>query len=105
MISDLIALFLSKYRNLGNNWSYMTDKEKEREKEEKVRLQKRFGKHLKSLRESKDITAAELARLCEMERSNIARLETGGMNPSLFVLKKLSLGLNIELGDLLKDFK
>ncbi len=73
-----------------------------KELEEKLKLQKQFGKHLIKLRESKGMTAAELARSCFMERSNIARLETGRMNPSLFVLKKLCFGLDIKLEDLLK---
>lgn len=80
-------------------------KHREKDQKEKLKLQKRFGEHLIKLRESKGITAAELARLCFMERSNIARLETGRMNPSLFVLKKLSLGLEIEISELMKDFK
>ena len=37
-----------------------------------------------------------------MERSNIARLEAGRTNPSLFVLKKLSVGMDIKVEELLK---
>ncbi|MCW3083519.1 MAG: Transcriptional regulator [Bacteroidetes bacterium] len=77
----------------------------EREKKERLKLQKRFGEHLKRLREAMGLTAAELARRCFMERSNIARLEAGRSNPSLFVLKKLAVGLEIELEELMKDFK
>lgn len=80
-------------------------KEKEREKKDKLKLQKQFGIHLVKLREAKGLTAAELGRVCFMERSSIARLETGRINPSLFVLKKLSLGLEIELEELFKGFK
>ncbi len=79
--------------------------EKDRERKEKEKLLKRFGEHLIKLRESKGITAAELARLCYMERSNIARLETGRTNPSLYVLKKISVGLNIEIEDLIRGLK
>lgn len=79
--------------------------EKDREKKEKLKLQKQFGIHLVKLREAKGLTAAELGRLCYMERSSIARLETGRINPSLFVLKKLSIGMEIELEELLKGFK
>jgi transcriptional regulator with XRE-family HTH domain len=77
----------------------------EKEKKERLKLQKRFGEHLKKTREAREITAAELARRCYMERSNIARLEAGRSNPSLFVLKKLSVGLEIEMEELLKGFK
>ncbi|HKC67614.1 MAG TPA: helix-turn-helix transcriptional regulator [Bacteroidia bacterium] len=75
------------------------------EKKDKLKLQKRFGEHLSKLRENKGLTSAELARRCFMERSNIARLETGRTNPSLFVLKKLAIGMDIELDELLKGFK
>lgn len=78
--------------------------EKEKEKKEKLKLQKRFGEHLVALRESIGITSAELARRCYMERSNIARLEKGRNNPSLYVLKKLSIGMDIKLEELLKGF-
>lgn len=81
----------------------MTDKERERR--ERLKLQKQFGEHLVKLRKAKGITPAELARRCYMERSNIARLELGRTNPSLFMLKKLSLALGIEIEQLLKGFK
>lgn len=79
--------------------------EKDKEKKDKLKLQKQFGKHLVMLRESKGLTAAELGRLCYMERSSIARLEKGRINPSLFILKKLSTGMEIEMEELLKGFK
>ena len=79
--------------------------ERQREINEKLKLQKSFGLHLKKLRASKGLTAAELSRLCFMERSNIARLEMGRMNPSLFVLKKLADGLEIDIQELFKGFK
>lgn len=78
--------------------------DKEREKKEKLKLQKKFGEHLVKLREAMGITPAELARRCYMERSNIARLEKGRNNPSLYVLKKLALGLNLKLEELMKGF-
>lgn len=78
--------------------------EKEKEKKERLKLQKKFGEHLIMLRKAMGITPAELARRCYMERSNIARLETGRSNPSLYVLKKLSVGLGMKLEELLKGF-
>ncbi|MFN8229487.1 MAG: helix-turn-helix transcriptional regulator [Bacteroidia bacterium] len=81
----------------------MTDKE--RELKEKLKLQKKFGEHLTKLRKAKGLSAAGLARACEMERSSIARLEMGRINPSLFILKKLASSLDIELKDLFNDFK
>jgi transcriptional regulator with XRE-family HTH domain len=79
--------------------------EKEREKKERIKFQKRFGEHLKKVRRSKGLTMSEFARICYMESSNIARLEAGRINPSLFVLKKLTTGLEIKLSELLEGFE
>jgi transcriptional regulator with XRE-family HTH domain len=79
--------------------------EKEKDKKERLKLQKRFAEHLVKLRKSMDMSPSELAERCFMERSNIARLEKGRTNPSLFVLKKLATGLEIEIDELLKGFK
>lgn len=79
--------------------------EKDRERKEKLKLLKHFGSQLVKIRKSKGLTPAELARRCYMERSSIARLETGRTNPSLFVLKKLTDGLEIKLDEFFKEFQ
>ena len=79
--------------------------EKEREKKEKLKLQKQFGIHLAHIRNSKKLTSAELGRLCYMERSSIARLEMGRINPSSFILKKLSVAMEITIEELFSGFK
>lgn len=78
--------------------------EKERDRKDKLKLQKQFGNQVVKLRESHGLSPAELARRCFMERSSIARLEKGKTNPSLFILKKLSDGLGIKLEVFFKDF-
>lgn len=78
------------------------DKENKAEREALV---ERFGIHLKELRTKKKISAAELSRRTFIEKPNITRIEKGGINPSLFVLKKLADGLEITLEELLKGFK
>ena len=80
----------------------MTDRE--REIKEKLKLQKHFGKHLRKLRGAQNLTPAELARRCFMERSSIARLEMGNTCPTIFVIKKLCQGLEIEMKDFFKEF-
>lgn len=80
----------------------MTDKEKD--KKDRQKLQKRFGKHLRNLRMQKNITAAELSRRCFMERSTIARLEMGRTMPTIFITKKLCSGIGIDLKDFFMDF-
>jgi transcriptional regulator with XRE-family HTH domain len=79
--------------------------EREREKAERLKFQKRFGAHLKKIRTSKGLTMSEFGRRCYMESSNIARIEAGRINPSLFLLKKLALGLEVNLEELLKGFE
>lgn len=77
----------------------------ERERKDRLKLQKRFGDHLRKVREQAGITAAELSRRCDMERSNIARLEAGRSNPSLYIIKKICSGLEMELDEFLKGLK
>jgi transcriptional regulator with XRE-family HTH domain len=79
--------------------------EKERENKEKLKLQKQFGAHLKKVRESKGLRASELSELCFMERSNIARLEAGRVNPTLFMIRKLAAGLDITIDELVRGLK
>lgn len=74
-------------------------------KKEREKFLKKFGEHLKSIRIKKGITGAELARRCYMDKQNISKLEKGGFNPSLYYLKQICEGLEIELDELLKGMK
>jgi transcriptional regulator with XRE-family HTH domain len=70
-------------------------------KEEVLKI---FGQQLKRIRESKGITAAELARLTFMDRPHMTRLEKGGTNPTLTTLIKLADALDIELIELFEGY-
>jgi len=72
-----------------------------KEEKEKSVLQKKFGAHLRKLRKSKNLSAAELARRCGMTRHVIARLEAGKANPSLFIIYRLARGMKIRINLLL----
>ena len=61
---------------------------------------KAFGNHLKAVRESKNITQAQLAIDCEFDVSVISRIERGVVNTSLSNLKLISSALQIELKEL-----
>lgn len=74
------------------------------EKREREKFLKRFGEHVKSIRIKKNLTGAELARRCFMDKQNISRLEKGKFNPSLYYLKKICEGLEMNLDELLKNF-
>lgn len=75
------------------------------EKKEKEKFLKRFGEHIKSIRLKKGFTGAEFARRCFMDKQNISRLEKGQFNPSIYYLKKISEGLEIDIDELIKGFK
>lgn len=83
----------------------MTSQDKEKEKRDREKFLKKFGDHLKAIRKEKGITGAELARRCFMDKQNISKLEKGHFNPSLYYLRKISDGLQIELAELLKGLK
>lgn len=63
-----------------------------------------IGKRIRQLREEKKISQAELAALCNFEKSNMSRLESGNTNPTAFTLYTISQKLNIDVKELL-DFK
>lgn len=59
-----------------------------------------FGKNLKKIRESKNITQAQLAIDCDFDVSVISRIERGVVNTSLSNLKLIAKALNISPKDL-----
>jgi putative transcriptional regulator len=73
--------------------------------DKKEKFLKKFGEHVKSIRIKKGLTGAELARRCYMDKQNISKLEKGKFNPSLYYLKNICEGLEIELDELLKGVK
>ena len=77
----------------------------EEEKKKKDILIKRFGEHLRYIRKKKNISAAELSRRTFIEKPNITRIEKGGINPSLYILKKIADALEISLEELFKGFE
>ncbi len=63
---------------------------------------KGLGQMLRMLREEKGWTQEELAEKASVERSYLAKLETGvKQNPSLLVLKRLAKSLRVPVAELL----
>lgn len=60
----------------------------------------KLAQRIKKLREDKGLTLRELEALANIENSNIARLESGAVNPRFTTLYKLSQGLGIKLSEL-----
>jgi transcriptional regulator with XRE-family HTH domain len=59
-----------------------------------------FGANLKKIRESKNLTQAQLAIDCDSDISYISRIENGKISPSLIYLKKMADVMEMELKQL-----
>ncbi len=70
---------------------------------DKQKLQNAIGQRVKQLREEKNIPQQDLAAACNFEKSNMARLESGKTNPTLYTLKKIAVNLSVPLEKLVKD--
>lgn len=70
----------------------------------KKEFQIELGKRIRQLREEKNISQTELGNLCDIERSNMNRIEAGNTNPSSYLLYLLAEKLGVEASELL-NFK
>ena len=68
------------------------------------RVKKAFGENLKSIRIKKKLTQITLAVKCEMDNSQISKLERGVWDIQLSTIIILAKGLDVEPKELL-DFK
>ena len=60
-------------------------------------LSKSLGSRIHKLREEQNISQQDLAALCNFEKSNMARIESGRTNPTFLTLHKISVALNVSL--------
>lgn len=59
--------------------------------------------NIKTRRLELKLSQAKLAEICNFDRTYISLLERAKRNPSLLNLKKISIGLDITLSELLKN--
>jgi transcriptional regulator with XRE-family HTH domain len=62
-----------------------------------------FGKNLQRIRKEKGLSQQELADECDIERSTIARIESGTYGAGLHVIFAIAEALNISVGVLFED--
>jgi len=62
-----------------------------------------IGNNIRKKRDEKGISQQELADYSNVAKSTIQRIEGGEMNPSILILKSISMALEIELGELIKE--
>ena len=63
-----------------------------------------LGKRIRQLREEKSISQTELGYLCNIERSNMNRIEVGNTCPNVFTLYKIANNLGVSLSTIF-EFK
>ena len=65
-----------------------------------ISLQIIIGKQIQKFRELKGISQQDLAAKCNFEKSNMSRLESGRVNPTLSTLEKVANALDVTLAEL-----
>lgn len=61
-----------------------------------------ISKKIKEIRQSKGLSVQEVAYRCDIERSNLSRLEAGKTNMTIKTLCIICTALNIKLSDLIE---
>lgn len=68
---------------------------------DKRELQVNIGKRIRQLREEKNISQSDLAAMCNFEKSNMSRIESGNTSPTIYTLFKIATKLEVQLSELL----
>lgn len=71
--------------------------------DDKKDVKKVFGKHLKQLREDKDLMQQELADKLEIKRTSVSNYETGRQLPDILTVRKIADFFNVSVDDLLRE--
>jgi transcriptional regulator with XRE-family HTH domain len=60
-------------------------------------LSKSLGARIRKLREERNVSQQDLAAMCNFDKSNMARIESGRTNPTFLTLYKISIALKVPL--------
>lgn len=72
-------------------------------KQANSKLQVQFGQNLRRIREIKGLSLSEMSAKCDVDKSNISKVENGQFNIQLSKIFELAKGLGVEAKVLL-DF-
>ena len=67
-----------------------------------VDSQKLLGRRIRSLRQARGLTQERLGELADLNYKYLGSVERGEGNPSLLVLERIAVALEVELSDLLR---
>jgi DNA-binding XRE family transcriptional regulator len=70
-----------------------------RDKQDDIFL-KQLGMRIKNLRKERGIKQVDLGYSCDLEKSNMSRIEAGNTNPSILILLKICRELDVTLSEL-----
>lgn len=62
-----------------------------------------IAQNIKKIRISKGLSVQEVAYRCDMERSNLSRLEAGRTNMTIKTICLICAALNVEISEVIKD--
>ena len=62
---------------------------------------KKFGDNVVTIREKKQLTVTQVAANCQLQRSKVSLIESGGVNVTLLTLIELARGLGVNPKQLL----
>lgn len=66
-----------------------------------MNIEKRLGLNVKKLREAKGLSQEEFAFEANIHRTYISDIERGARNPTIKIVEKLALSLDVKAGSLL----
>jgi transcriptional regulator with XRE-family HTH domain len=58
-----------------------------------------LGTRIRVIRKERSMTQQHLSDLCEIEKANLSRIESGTTNPTILTLLKLSKSLDTHIND------
>lgn len=64
-------------------------------------LLEQFGTHIRSIRVSKKLTYRKMATQCNIDFSNLRKIEQGKLNVTLITILELAKGLDVPASELL----
>jgi len=62
-----------------------------------------IGKNIQRLRNAKNIKQYQLAAMCNFEKANLSRIESGKTNATMLTIQKIATVLEIPMRDLFVD--
>ncbi len=68
-------------------------------------VKKQLGMRVRYLRQRKGMSIEDLALECNINRNYLSDLERGTRNPSIEIISRISVGLNVSLEELFKGIQ